>query len=173
MKKLSMTIELFLKYDFKGDGKYYLVEKGSANYKNTSFGNFFRRNEECVDIVEKGNDAPRGGKTGEYLIVRFNSYFNQKYDKYIQNIENISIAKRMKQERIFEEIKNLGDQTILLSDYFIKHPDFKNKIIDRINNYPSDKWRNWVRMKVADKITNSRFDLLTLSAADIRNITFK
>jgi hypothetical protein len=79
----------------------------------------------------------------------------------------------MKQERIFEEIKNLGDQTILLSDYFIKHPDFKNKIIDRINNYPSDKWRNWVRMKVADKITNSRFDLLTLSAADIRNITFK
>jgi heme oxygenase len=74
------------------------------------------------------------------------------------------------QAKLKAEIAELGDQKELLVSYFKSHPDFLARIKDRIEEYPSKQWRNWVRMKVCSKITNERFELLTLGAPEIREI---
>lgn len=75
--KINKTTEKFLNYAFKGDGKYYTIERGSMHYNNTIFHNFYLRNPQHVIIKERGNDAPRNGRTGGYLIVEFTEEFNK------------------------------------------------------------------------------------------------
>lgn len=93
MSTLSQTNERFFKYCFKGNGKYYTTEAGSRHYNNTSFENFRRRNQDCVNIIETGNDAPRGGQNGNYVIVEFTEVF---YAKYQWVIDSINAEKQAK-----------------------------------------------------------------------------
>lgn len=79
MKTLSQANKNFFNYSFKGNGKYYTVEQGSRHYNNTLFQNFYNKNLECIDILESGNDAPRGGKTGNFVVVNFNEKFLEKW----------------------------------------------------------------------------------------------
>lgn len=170
--KISKTTENFFRYEFKGDGKYHTTEQGSKHYKNTLFQSFCNYNRGLLYIVESGNDAPRGGKTGNYVIVKFNEQFYNNYQWFIDELkaenERIEKAKAERQKKI----EAIGDQEKLLRNYFQNNPKFLSKIKYRIENYSSKKWRNWVKMKVWQKITNESFSLLTLTPSEIRDIAY-
>ena len=172
MKKLASYISSFLNYDYKGNGKYYTTEHGSMSYRCTSFQSFSNRNEDCVKIIERGNDAPRGGKTGNFVIVEFTPIFMEKFGWWFEAKEKQAKEVAEIKAKLQAEIDALGNQSELLKDYFLSHPEFLARIKDRIENYSSKQWRGWVRMKVCSKITLERFDLLTLDASDIREIAY-
>lgn len=104
MKNLSKSTENFLKYSFKGNGKYYTTEQGSRSYKNTDFYNFYSKNQDCVNVIEKGNDAPKGGKTGNYVVVEFNQNFYNKFQFYFdaqkQEVERQANYELLKEKSI-------------------------------------------------------------------------
>lgn len=79
-------------------------------------------------------------------------------------------AAETRKNKLLQEVEAIGNQKELLTNCFKSQPDFKQKLLERINNYSSKNWRNWIKMKVAAKLTNGRFDLLTLTPSDIRNI---
>jgi len=87
MKTLSQANEIFFNYSFNGNGKYYTVEQGSRHYNNTIFQNFYNKNTDCIDILENGNDAPRGGRTGNFVIVEFNQKFFKKWQFALDILE--------------------------------------------------------------------------------------
>jgi len=87
MKNLSQANKNFFNYSFKGNGKYYTVEQGSRHYNNTTFQNFYNKNSECIDILEFGNDAPRGGQTGNFVVVNFNEKFFEKWQFALDILE--------------------------------------------------------------------------------------
>lgn len=93
MTTISRTTRLFLEWDFKGDGIYYTTAAGSQSYVNTPFMTFFNRNKDCVNVVDEGNDAPRGGRTGHYYRVEFTETFYEKYGKELARIEAEKDAK--------------------------------------------------------------------------------
>lgn len=130
MKKLSNSTQNFFKYSFKCNGKYYITEQGSRSYKNTDFYNFYSRNIDCVKVLDKGNDAPRGGKTGNYFVVEFTEAFYDKYqfwfDAQKQEIErqakfqedknkSFEILKEYAKDN-FEEVKSLLNNTAQLQE---------------------------------------------------------
>lgn len=85
--KISNKTKLFLDYDYQGNGKYYTVEYGSRRYRNTSFENFRNSHPDCVKIVGGGNDAPRGGKTGNFVLVVFTPEFYKRFATYFTERE--------------------------------------------------------------------------------------
>lgn len=172
--KISRAAELFLEYDYLGDGKYYVTELGPRHYRPTLFAAFQRIYPDCVQELSWGNDAPRGGRIGEYVIVKFTPEFFEEFGPWMEWKKQLEAERAAKQK----EIEDLGDQAKLLREVFISRPDRLQRIIDRIKNSPSNNsrsgnWRSWVRMKAATWIANGRFDLLTLSAPDIRDIAFE
>jgi hypothetical protein len=82
MKKTKFTQSeiLFLKYSFKGDGKYHIYERGAMSYKKSDFLKFYEKNPDSVTILERGNDAPRGGQTGIFYNVIFTPVFAAKFN---------------------------------------------------------------------------------------------
>ena len=112
MKKLSQANKNFFNYSFKGDGKYYTVEQGSKHYNNTLFTNFYNKNAECIDVLKTGNDAPRGGRTGNFVIVMFNENFYKKWQFALDIFEN---EKKVKEDFEYnkESIKEASKLAIL------------------------------------------------------------
>lgn len=111
---MEATIKKFLEYSFDGKrkGKYYTTEQGAKNYRNTIFQNFANKNPEFLKVLETGNDAPRGGKTGNFVIVQFSAKF-MKIAKQFKNDEEekqrlINEAKENKKLEI-SKIANLID----------------------------------------------------------------
>ncbi len=93
MKTLSNSNRLFFTYSFKNDGKYYTTEAKSKSYGNTLFQNFYNKNQDCIEVIEKGNDAPRGGKTGDFVIVKFTEQFFTKWQFALDVLANEKQAK--------------------------------------------------------------------------------
>ena len=87
MKTVSRTTRLFLEWDFKGDGVYHTAAQGSRAYCNTPFMTFYNRNQDCVRVLSRGNDAPRGGRTGDYVRVEFTPEFYAKYQTELDRIQ--------------------------------------------------------------------------------------
>lgn len=100
MKTLSKSNRQFFTYSFSGNGKYYTNEAKSRTYGNTLFQNFYNKNSECIDILESGNDAPRGGKTGDFVIVNFNEKFFEKWGYVLE-----AMAKEKQEKQNFEANK--------------------------------------------------------------------
>lgn len=126
--KINKTTEKFLNYAYKGDGKYYTIEQGSQAYKNTIFENFRNNNQDTLKVISMGNDAPRGGKTGDLLIVEFTEDFKkiaktfldnkkeaQKVSKDAKNkekaeiLEVSSLITKVENEEFGDTCKRLGD----------------------------------------------------------------
>jgi hypothetical protein len=84
--KLNKTAQAFLPYASVNGGKYYTTEQGSKSYKNTVYSNFSSRNPQFVNVIETGNDAPRGGQTGNYEIVTFSPEFQEVIKKYEEEV---------------------------------------------------------------------------------------
>lgn len=78
--------------------------------------------------------------------------------KAVQEAENEIFRKQN-----FEDLENLRKE-------FATDSKFLEKIKYRIENYSSKHWRNWVRMKVCQRIANENFSAFTLSASQIRDI---
>lgn len=83
--KIKKTVEIFLNYYYQGDGKYYLVNQGSRHYNNSPFANFRNNNPAMVTVLEWGNDAPKGGQLGSFVIVEFSKEFKQIADIFFAN----------------------------------------------------------------------------------------
>lgn len=124
MKTLSKTIENFLTYSFKGDGKYYTVEQVSRAYKNTDFTNFISKNSDCVEVLEKGNDAPRGGQTGNFVTVKFTSKFYERFQFWFDAKEVIKAKK-------VEFLKIEAQNDLLIKELIAKHSDKINEWIEK------------------------------------------
>jgi hypothetical protein len=169
-KKLTVNDKLFLKYVFKGDGIYRPTERGARRYVNTVFNKFYLSNYECVDITEKGNDAPKGGKLGDFVHAVFLPDF---YIKYGHHIEEIERDKREAEQNDLKAIERRKEQLKALEYVFTTDLDFKAKIKERINKSSSKNWRSFVKLKVCQRIANERFNLFELTATDIRQLAFK
>lgn len=153
-QKLSKTVTDFLNYGFKGNGKYYLTEYGSQNFRNTLFSNFLRLNEDCIKIISKGNDAPRGGKVGEYVEVVFNDKFNEKFDSFFTE-------KKLKEERILlakqEQEKDYKTVTEKFRIYAQNNPEKVIEWNDKIKEMSNKKARLFMENKVGNSTGNPSF----------------
>lgn len=109
MKNLSVSTKSFFDYSFKGNGKYYTTEQGSRHYNNTLFQNFVNRNEDCVTIIESGNDAPRRGQAGNFVIVEFTEKFYEKYQWYFDAKEKSKIEAIENEEKTKKTVEVLKD----------------------------------------------------------------
>ena len=171
MKRISQSAELFFKYSFSpNEKKYYTTERGSRHYRNSSFKSFLNSNNDCFDITGSGNDAPRGGATGDYIIAKPNEKFYIKWQWWFDQQEAIKKAKEESEQKRQSDIAALGDQAENLRKYFKDRPGKAREWEEKTENMGSSKWRNWLRMKAASKVADNRFDLLTLSAPEIKKI---
>lgn len=75
--KINKTTQDFISSSYEGDGKYYTTCQGSKSYCNTIFENFANRNGQYIKVKAYGNDAPRGGQTGNFVIVEFTEDFKK------------------------------------------------------------------------------------------------
>lgn len=87
-QKISRNTECFLKYEFKGNGKYRTTTYGSKRYNNTSFQTWRNTNADCYKVTCSGNDAPRGGKVGDFVMVEFTLNFYLKYQSFLDTLKN-------------------------------------------------------------------------------------
>lgn len=124
MKNLSNSTQNFFKYSFNGNGKYYTTEQGSQSYRNTYFQNFYSRNADCVNIIEKGNDAPRGGQTGNYVIVEFTEKFFAKYQFWFDERE-------LENQRKIENQKIENQNDLIIKELIVKHEEKINEWIGK------------------------------------------
>lgn len=119
---------------------------------------------------ELKNDSPRGGKLGNYIelttkglrqLAKYRKPFAEKRKQDIEKEKENKIKTTLIREK----------QNILLEEYCKNHPDFVNKLKNRINNYTSKNWRSYICMKVCSKIIeNEKFSELKLTASEIRDI---
>lgn len=148
--KISNTLRNFFNYSYKGDGKYYTTEHGSRHYNNSIFQNFYNKNIECIDITETGNDAPRGGKTGDFVIVKFNDKFFTKYSKVIEALENekteAKLAEENKNKQREESAKNAE---LIFSEYLTAEK--KEELKKELSLKSSKKAKNFLKMKSINK----------------------
>lgn len=167
--QISKTAQDFLKYNFTGNGKYRTTEYGSKAFRQTGFSKFLKNNSDCINIIEHGNDAQKGGRVGSFVFVEFNENFYSKYGSFLANLKEIE------EKRIALEAKKAENNIIQkqqLADLFAKDNSFKIKIQDFINTRSSKEWRSIVKMKVAQKLTNESFTNLSLSPVEIRELAF-
>lgn len=85
--KISETAKDFITYYFNGDGNYHLVTNGSRCYKQTTAAKFIKNNAGLVKITATGNDAPRGGRTGDFATIEFLPEFYAKYQWFIDQLK--------------------------------------------------------------------------------------
>ena len=170
--KLSTSEILFLKYAYKGDGKYYITERGSGNYRNTTFSNFLKHNQDSVNITKRGNDAPRMGRTGEFMEVIFTPEFHTKFNQFFELQEKTEREVLMRGERA-KEFAPI--QAEVWRRMLITNPERLERYHTKISTSPSNgarsgNWRNWIRMKAAKHISGENFGELALSAPELRDI---
>ena len=126
----------------------------------------------CQDLglnVKKGNDAPKGGKIGNF-VENDNDELISKLSKIVSRKNSI---KKARQNRIENEAsERRQNQRIELVAYFQNNPDFHAKIKNRIENFSSKEWRNWVRMKVCQVLNGEKFGTFELGATDIREAVY-
>lgn len=153
--KANATTKLFFDYSFNGNGKYYTTEQGSRQYRNTTFTNFYNKNVDCIDILEKGNDAPRGGKTGDFVIVKFNKNFEDKYNSYIDFLKNKAIEDKKVQEK-FEADRKISEENAILifEEYLTIEKKESLKLILESKNSKGRK--NFLKIKSINKTNDYR-----------------
>lgn len=152
--KISNTTKLFLDYSYKGDGKYYLLEQGSQNYRNTSFANFSKSNADCFEIVEQGNDAPRGGQTGNYVIVKFNQEFTRRFGWFFEAKKEAEQRAKQEEERRVILEKELTDK---FRAYVKNHPEKLIEWQSELSKMNHKKGRLFKENRVARAVGNFDF----------------
>lgn len=118
----------FLASSFQGDGKYYTTEQGSRHYRNTVAGNFFNRYPKYVTILNQGNDAPRGGATGNFVIVEFTPIFHELLAKWrIQEFETNKSKAEIAAEKLEFDFKIQQEASSVIVDEVFRQEIQENK----------------------------------------------
>ena len=129
--KLTKTAENFLRYYFSGNGIYHTTSYGSRRYNQTDYAKFAKANADCIEILSKGNDAPRGGRIGDFEEVKFTPVFFEKYGWFIEQLENEKKAEALREQRKKEEYEK---GVVLFREYCEKHPErvaeMKEKVLE-------------------------------------------
>ena len=116
---------------FNGDGKYYTTTQGSRSYSNTPFQTFANRYPDCVDIIETGNDAPRGGRTGDFVIVNFTETFYANFQHYID-------AKEAKEQAKIDFANSAARSRETMIDHIIENREAIKVELDRLDHLKDD-----------------------------------
>lgn len=127
----------------------------------------------CQDLglkVYKGNSAPKGGKIGNFVERNADDTLLKQTRMLFKRLQAIKKARQNRIEKEASEIRQ--NQRIELVEYFENNPDFRTKIKNRIENFSSKQWRNWVRMKVCQVLNNEKFETFKLGATDIREAVY-
>ena len=158
MEKLSNRIRVFLEYTYHGDGKYYLLEAGSRHYNQSSFTHFEKNNSDCFKIVNKGNDAPRGGQLGDYVEVEFNDLFMERFGWWFD--EQKTKEEKRKQYKA-DKLANYNRVKNEFSEYCKNNPDkveaWKTELSEIYQTLSSKKIRLWKENKVGRCTRDSNF----------------
>lgn len=83
MKTIGKRAERFLRNQFKGNGKYHIRYSDGRRWCSTYFQIFTGNTPGMIKIIKEGNDAPRGGKVGDFVEVEFTDEFYNKYTNWI------------------------------------------------------------------------------------------
>lgn len=150
-KKLSQTIESFLNYEYKGDGKYYTTEYGSRSFRNSIFTNFSNKNSDCYEVIERGNDAPRGGRVGDYVIVKFNESFNERFGWFFEVKKNNEEAAKVAAEA---KAKIMLELKIKFADYVANNPEAVSGWFEKMSN-KSNKQCRTIKENIVAKVTKN------------------
>lgn len=153
-KKLSKRTEGFLNYNYKGDGKYYLNEQGSRHYNMSLFNHFKSNNTECINIIEHGNDAPKGGSLGSYVIVVFTWKFTEKYGWFFEQKKAQELRLAEAQDKKDALITVL---TVQFKEFVDKNPEKVEEWKEKIKNISSKKARMFKENRVARVTGNQEF----------------
>lgn len=132
--KLAKTTENFLRYGYKGDGRYHVTSYGSRSYSQTGYAKFASKNADCIEVVSCGNDAPRGGRIGDFEEIKFTPVFFEKYGWFFEQLENEKKAEALREQRKKEEYEK---GVIAFREYCERNPErvaeMKEKVT--IGNY--------------------------------------
>jgi hypothetical protein len=104
--KLTKGILNFINYGYKGDGKYYTACYGSQHFNQTEYNKFANNYPQFVNILESGNDAPKGGKVGNYDVVIFSEDFKIAAKNHLDKIEAEKQAVLKEKEMTTDLIKS-------------------------------------------------------------------
>ena len=130
--KLTKTMLDFINYSFDGKrtGKYYTTEYGNQSFKNTIFQNFVNRNDGVIEkVIECGNDAPKGGKVGNYMIVKFSKKFMNIVNE-LKRVENEKEQAYLSRTKFVEENK-----TEILNQFKEKADETYRQTMKRVCDY--------------------------------------
>jgi len=107
MKALTVTAKNFLNYEFKSNGKYYTTINRNRQFAKTDFQKFYEKNQDCCKIIKSSNDAPRGGKTGNYLVVEFTEVFYERFGEFLAKKNEVKESESSFNERFEKSIEIL------------------------------------------------------------------
>jgi hypothetical protein len=136
--KLTKTAENFLRYYFKGNGRYYVTEYGSRQYRKTDYLKFAEKNADCIEVVSRGNDAPRGGRIGDFEEVEFTPVFFEKYGWFMEQLENEKKAEALREQRKKEEYEK---GVIAFREYCERNPERVAEMKEKATDGNSKKRR--------------------------------
>lgn len=129
--RISKTAEDFLKYGFKGDGRYHLYCYGSRKYNLTTFSHFAKFNSDCYEVISEGNDAQRGGTVGIYQDIKFNDNFYNKFGDYLQELKEAEEKEKKRKEEREKELEKAIENFRLFIE---KNPQKKEEFINKVND---------------------------------------
>lgn len=156
---------------FQGDGKYYLTYRDGSKTYYAKAQRFLNADE--YEVIETGNDAPRGGKHGEFEVVKFTEKFYEKYGwfleaerKRVERMQRSEANAAAEFERQVNEFKAwaAGNQATIAefeqrmkertapmnsSDRYNKSKMMKSHLVDR--TLGTNSWASW---KIYDAAVN-------------------
>ena len=151
MKKVSKTTQAFFDYSYNGDGKYYTTSHSGRNYTNTLFQTFRNKNADCIEVLEYGNDAPRGGKTGDFVIVKFTEKF---FEKYQFVLDAIASKKEQEIQREIERKESEAKAIIIFTEYLTEEK--KEQLKSALEGKNSKGRSNFLKAKSIQKTGDYR-----------------
>lgn len=167
MKKISRTAETFINYYYRGDGKYYQFVQGSRRYNNSGFTNFANNNSDCFTILESGNDAPRGGTLGDYVIVKFNDLFFAKYGHYIKALYKMrcleTYNEASKRNISFKSLGQINDEWWAfdfengnIPERYLLHREAYHELAAQNKLHNNDGWKKYVDEQLTTALQEAR-----------------
>lgn len=148
--KLTKTAENFIRYYFNGNGIYHTTTYGSMSYSQTAYAKFAKQNAECIEVVRRGNDAPRGGRIGDFEEVIFTPVFFEKYGWFIQQLEDEKKAEKLREERKQAEYEK---GVALFREYCEKHHEKVAEMKEKATDGNSKK-RRMAKTNIVNRAIN-------------------